>query len=65
MSTLSNDAAEKLKTLARRETWDESEDFNPYDMYGGNIDDAYYGGQRDGKTELARDILTGLGISWE
>lgn len=65
MSTLSNDAIEQLKTRARRETWDESAVFNAYDMSGGNFDDAYYGGQRDGKTQLARDILTGLGISWE
>ena len=57
---------ERLKKAARRETWDddESEDFNPCDRSGGNFDDAYFGGQEDGETHLARDILTNLGISW-
>lgn len=57
---------ERLKKAARRETWDddESEDFNPDDYSGGNFDDAYFGGQKDGETHLAREILTNLGISW-
>ena len=58
---------ERLKKAARRETWDEGEDggFNPYDFSGGNFDDAYQGGQDDGETHLAREILSALGISWD
>ena len=56
---------ERLKKAARRETWDEdAEDFNPYDRSGGNFDDAYFGGQEDGETHLAREILSNLGIEW-
>lgn len=55
---------ESLKTLARRECWDEDEDFNPSDMSGGNFDDAYAGGQSDGETLLAREVLAALGIEW-
>jgi hypothetical protein len=35
------------------------------DYAGGNIDDAFYGGQHDGEVTLAREILTELGIGWE
>lgn len=50
-----------LRKQAARETWDESEDFNPMDFSGGNFDDAYWGGQEDGATHLARRVLTALG----
>lgn len=54
---------QKLSKLAERKTWSESsaqdgEEFmNPQDMSGGNYDDCYAGGQEDGETELAREIL--------
>ena len=47
----------KLQKLAQLETWDDAEDFCPCDFCGGNYDDSYYGGQSDGKTKLAREIL--------
>lgn len=51
-----------LETLAARETWtDDLEEFNPYDMSGGNYDDAYYGGENDGETLLARHLLEKFG----
>lgn len=56
----------KLKKAAQRETWDDdAENFNPHDHSGGNFDDAYFHGQEDGETHLAREILTGLNISWD
>jgi hypothetical protein len=54
----------KLKDAARRETWDDADDFNPCDHSGGNFDDAYFGGQADGETHLAREILDKLGIKY-
>jgi hypothetical protein len=56
---------EKLKKLARRECYDEDSEFIPYDAFGGNMDDAYAGGQEDGETQLARELLTELGVSWK
>lgn len=43
--------------LAKRETWLDDEDFCPMDMSGGNYDDAYYSGSKDGGTYLARELL--------
>ena len=63
---LSDEAIAQLKALARRGTWteDEEDDFNPYDMSGGNFDDCYEGGRQDGETETARMVLAELGIGW-
>ncbi len=53
----------KLIDYAKRSTWEENEDgttdeyFNPMECSGGNYDDAYYGGKKDGETEIARDII--------
>ena len=47
----------KLQELAKRTCWNDNEDFNAMDYSGGNFDDAYYGGEKDGQTELAREIL--------
>ena len=65
--TLNQEFIDRLKLLARRKMWseDEDEDFNPYDMSGGNFDDCYEGGRRDGEVDMAREILTELGIDWE
>ncbi len=46
-----------LIELAKFKTWSENDDFNPCDFSGGNFDDAFYGGNADGRTELAREIL--------
>lgn len=48
---------EKLKGIASCECWRDNKDFTPYDYSGGNIDDAYYGGNQDGGVELARILL--------
>ena len=61
---------EYLITLAKRKTVDDvydeiSEGFCPADHFGGNYDDAYYGGVLDGETSIARYTLSVLGINWE
>ena len=53
---------EKLKKLAATEAACDDEDFNPYDVSGGNFDDAYYAGSNDGEILLARSILEDLGV---
>lgn len=65
MNSLTPKLIENLKKLAAYTTWEEADDFNPYDLSGGNFDDAYYGGERDGQTNLAREILGELGIDVE
>lgn len=54
-----------LKKLARKTAWSDDEEFMVDDYAGGNEDDAYYGGQRDGEIALARKILTSMGIGWD
>ena len=61
---------DKLLKLAKPKTlWDIRETINEdacvYDYCGGNTDDAYEMGERDGQTELARDILDELNIPYE
>ena len=57
---------EQLKKLAEKRTWADGLDADTIidDYAGGNIDDAYYGGERAGETSLARSILTELGIEF-
>lgn len=40
-------------------------DFNPADWSGHNYDDAFQLGELVGRTELAREILTLLGETWQ
>jgi hypothetical protein len=54
----------KLVEIAQQKAWSDNEDFNPMDNSGGNYDDAYFGGSRDGETALARYILDSLGVSY-
>lgn len=54
----------ELKRLAAKEIWSDDEDFNVYEMSGGNFDDAYYAGNESGKTKLARQVLNSMGIEW-
>ena len=51
----------KLEKLAARKCWSDNEDFMVDDYAGGNIDDAYYGGNTDGETDLARELLAEFG----
>lgn len=67
---MSEEFIERLKRLAQRETWTENAEkdgelMNPSEYSGGNFDDAYYGGQSDGETEMAQEVLDHLGISYK
>lgn len=55
---------ESLQKMAKRKTWEEVGDFNPYEQSGGNFDDAYSGGYDDGCTDTARMILEELSIEY-
>ena len=64
---MDKDFIEKLMRHAIHRTWTETKDpygFNPRDFSGGNYDDAYFGGARDGETTLARQVLDQLGIKY-
>lgn len=66
---LSGKYIEDLKSLARSSTWDEKIADSNFeqsidDFAGGNIDDAYEGGQRAGEIYAARDLLMLLGVDW-
>jgi hypothetical protein len=54
----------RLKKLAENTVWLDDEDLCVDDYAGGNIDDAFQGGQNSGQTELAREVLDVLGIEW-
>jgi hypothetical protein len=65
---MTNEIIERLKYFAQKECWadelyDEG-DFTVDDFAGGNVDDAYYGGENAGYTQLAREILDSLKISY-
>jgi len=55
---------------ARCECWDENEngtqmeDFYVYHCSASNVADAHAGGICDGGTQLARPVLTAMGVSW-
>ena len=55
---------DKLREIAREEVWDDNEDFIVDDYAGGNVDDAFYGGQRSGEASMARTVLTMIGETW-
>ena len=56
---------EKLKALAREQAWTDDEEFDIDSYASGNADDAFFGGQEDGRINLAREILDSLGISYK
>lgn len=65
---LSQKTIDDLITQAQRTTWQEQcEEKGDVidDFAGGNVNDAYDGGERDGQTNLARDILAELNIKWD
>lgn len=45
------------KTTGPTDHFDDSEMMMPYEMFGGNMDDAYYGGIKTGRIGLARELL--------
>lgn len=51
----------KLQTLASDKCWSDEEDFEVDDYAGGNVDDAYDFGRRDGVIALARELLKEFG----
>lgn len=63
---LTDKELEDLKRLAASETWTEGDDDTIIDDYaGGNVDDAYEGGERAGEIYAARELLSKIGVSWE
>lgn len=67
MVQLTNEQTEQLMVLAKQQTSTESacDDWNPYDISGGNFDDAYYTGVNDADIENARFILDLFGIDYQ
>ena len=61
---MTKEMLEKLKKLAGTEAACDDPDFNPYDVSGGNFDDAYYTGSTDGEILLAREILGAMKERW-
>jgi hypothetical protein len=59
MKELTEEQIKSLKQLAKNTTSTEDcgDDWNPYDISGGNYDDAYYVGYEDAEIENARFIL--------
>ncbi len=47
----------EISAVAEGEVYHEDEEFNAYDMSGGNYDDAYALGVRAGRAELARELM--------
>ena len=62
--TISAEHIAELKKLAEENCACDAEDFNAYDYSGGNYDDAYDQGQRDGERLQARWVLDMLGIEY-
>lgn len=59
---------ERLKSIACKATYTERMEKNDSlidDFFGGNIDDAFYGGCSEGEIYLAREVLEYLNIEYE
>lgn len=63
-NTISHDMITELKQLASDECWTDGDDFMVDDYAGGNMDDAFAGGERAGEVHLARRILDSMGIEY-
>lgn len=63
--TLTDEQIATLKQHAERRVWTDNEDFMTDDYSGGNVDDAFQGGHRDGYTTMAREILDMVGVVYE
>jgi hypothetical protein len=69
LELMSDKMIDHLKSLASSETREETilQDqayFSAGEIWGSNMDDAYFGGMNDGDIQLARDILSDMGIKW-
>lgn len=66
MKQLTEEQIEKFKLLASKSTSVEDcgDEWNPYEISGGNFDDAYYVGYADADIENARFILDLFGIEY-
>lgn len=62
LHSLRDERISELKKLAGKDAWSDVEDLNVYDYSGSNVDDAYEGGERDGRISLAREILIEMGV---
>ncbi len=67
MKQLTEDQIEKFKKLASKSTSVEDcgDDWDAYDISGGNSDDAYHKGYKDADIENARFILDLYGIEYQ
>ena len=64
---LPQEVIRKLKATAEESCWDDTMDVEDTDtcveVYaGGNVDDAFEGGERTGRIEFARELCDKLGI---
>lgn len=66
MKKLTEKQIDNLKKLAKYTTSVEdcADEWNPYEISGGNFDDAYYVGYKDADIENARFILDLLEIEY-
>lgn len=49
-----------IEQQAAKPAYTDDEDFNPDDVAGGNIDDAFYAGIKDGKIIFAQELMNVL-----
>lgn len=67
MGKLTEQEIDRLKKLANKQTsteYCEEGEWNPYEISGGNFDDAYWLGYKDAEIENARVILSLLDIEY-
>jgi len=66
MKQLTEEQIENFKKLAKKTTTQEDcpDDWNPYEISGGNFDDCYFIGQEDAEIKNARFILDLFGIKY-
>ena len=62
---MKKETVEKLIKLASSRHPADGDEFTPDDVGGGNIDDAFYSGERYGSIVQAREILDLEGITYE
>lgn len=62
--TFPDDFVEKIKKIAEERCWADDPEFMADDYAGGNIDDAYAGGERAGEVQFARTVLDALGVEY-
>jgi hypothetical protein len=55
----------KAKRSTLTDSMEEYEEVDASSYFGGNMDDAYWGGFEDGENNLAREILNEYGIKYD